>query len=233
MILRALLFAWFTSACPAASLENHLGDGSTIFTGSVGPMIFEGRVVAIDNEMPGKPAILYGRLMRSQAPGSLYVSALTERPNFWSGIRLPLVTTPPLRVGEKGFWLAGCSMGCAFIVNVPAYGRPWPVIEGRDAEYADVKAWAELLLTSQERLEDLDGKQWPAPPAPPRPAPVPPPSFIERLLPAEPAPRPAMPPSGSVEPQGFKAAWPWLAGMLVSLVLGLLIGAGLARKREI
>lgn len=233
MILRALLFAWFTSACPAAELENHLVGGTNFSQDSMGPMIFEGRVVAIDNEMPGKPAILHGRFMRSQAPHSTFLSAFTERPSYWGGLEQPLVTNPPLRVGEKGFWLAGCSMGRAFIVNVPAFGRPWPVIEGRDAEYPDVKAWAELLFTSQERLEDLDGKQWPAPPAPPRPAPVPPPSFIERLLPVEPAPRPAMPPSGSVEPRGFKAAWPWLTGMLVSLVLGLLIGAGLARKREI
>ena len=142
-------------------------------------MIFEGRVVSIDNEMPGKPAVLHGRFMRNQAPLSLYVSAFTEHPNYWSGLGPPLVTTPPLQVGEKGFWLTGCRMGQVFVVNRPAYGRPWPVITGRDPEYGDVKAWAEQLATSRERLEDLEGKQWPAPPSRAKPAPPNPPGILE------------------------------------------------------
>ena len=203
------------------------------YNSAFSPIVVAATVVALDEASPGKPAILKGHPARWDAISQDVIFTVNRIPTDGSFSYSPRYLQPPLQIGEHGYWTVMCLAGRARVLYEPAFGRFWPVIDGRDEEYSEVKAWAELMTDSWERQADIEGKQWPAPPAKPKPASAQPPSFFERLLPAEPAPRPAMPPSGSVEPRGFKAAWPWLTGMLVSLVLGLLIGAGLARKREV
>ena len=126
-----------------------------------------------------------------------------------------------------------CMAGSASVLYEPGFGRLWPVVEGRDEEYLDVKAWVALLAESKERQDDIEGKKWPAPPPKGKPAPVKPASFIERVLGDGAAAPSNKPPSNGPEPRGVKAAWPWLAGMFAALVLGLLLGVGIAKKRHV
>ena len=231
MMLRILVFVTFTKLGRA-------GDAFTpqdwfLYGRQFGPLLVDATVIALDDGKRGKPAILQGMPVRSGWASQLILFSVNTESVDGSFAYSPRYLQPPLRIGERGYWTVKCMAGSAWVLYEPGFGRLWPVVEGRDGEYPEVKAWAALMAESKERQADVDGKQWPAPPAKPKPAPAKPAGLIERLLPVEPAPRPAMPPSGSVEPRGFKASWPWLTGMLVSLVLGLLIGAGLARKREI
>lgn len=140
------------------------------------------------------------------------------------------VVVPLLKRGEVGIWFAykGRDGKCS-PTHSPAYGRMWPAIEGRDSEYAEVKKWAEELDLKPERQTDYEGKQWPAPkPPPPLPRAIPPPLKTTTTVPAVSTPPPAASDS-------TPAPWPWylLGGLGVLGVLGLLIRAGMPRKRQI
>ena len=95
------------------------------------------------------------------------------------------VVTPELKLGEVGIWFAGkVTDGKCWPQHSGIFGRLWPVIEGRDSEYAGVKAWAEELDRKPERQTDYEGKQWPAPkPPPPLPRAIPPPCIITTTAP--------------------------------------------------